>query len=216
MRSTLISPALALGLAACAGRLEYQPPTPATAANAIVVAQPRDAVWNRMVASLGNSWFVINTIDRTSGLINLTYRGRPDAHLDCGRVVSRVTNLAGTRTHDFAAATAHQEFEVLNGAGLHRVIWTLRVEGRINLVLAPQGTRRTRATAAAQYEVTRTLAVSTVGGATEPARSHTIRFLTGDQGTFPAEGGVEGVTCRPSGALEQELLALLSPEPQQP
>jgi hypothetical protein len=169
-----------------------------------------------MVASLGKSWFVINTIDRASGLINLTFRGRPDDHLECGRVMSRVKNLAGTRTYDFPAATAHREFEVLDGSGLHKVNWTMTLEGRINLVLEALAPRQTRATTSAQYTVVRTLAVATHGGSPAPPRSHTISFLTGGQGTFPAEGGVEGVTCRPSGALEQELLALLSPEPQQP
>lgn len=206
---------LAFGIAAqgCAGRVAYDPPTPVQAPSVVEVPRARTAVWDTMIARLGKSWFVINVVDRSSGLINLTYRGDPDVHLECGRITSHVKNLAGTRNYDFPAASARQQYEVLEAGRLLKVDRSMSLEGRVTLVLEAPAARRTRATVSAQYAVTRTVHVATVGGAAPPPpRSHTITFMTGEVGTFPAEGNAPTVACRSSGALERAVLEMVQPE----
>jgi len=214
MRCVIVPLALGLAAQGCAGRVGYDPPTPVQVPSVVEIPLARNAVWDAMIAQLGKSWFVINVLDRSSGLLNLTYRGNPDAHLECGRITSHVKNLAGTRNYDFPAASARQQYEVLEAGRLLKVDRTVSLEGRVNLVLEAPAARRTRATVSAQYAVTRTVHVETVGGAAPaPPRSHTITFMTGEVGTFPSEGNAPTVVCRSSGALERELLDMVQPRP---
>lgn len=210
MRHAIFTVAIGMAAQGCAGRVAYDPPAPVQATTTVEVPLARSAVWDAMIAHLGKSWFVINVLDRSSGLINLTYRGNPDTHLECGRITSHVKNLAGTRNYDFPAASARQNYEVLEAGRLLKVDRSMALEGRVNLVLEAPAARRTRATVSAQYAVTRTVSVETVGGgAPPPPRSHTITFMSGEVGTFPAEGNAPTVACRSSGALENELLEMV-------
>ena len=58
-----------------------------------------------MVAGIGDSFFVINNLDKESGFINVSYSGDPCMFVDCGRVNSDVTTAAaGKKTIIFQHA----------------------------------------------------------------------------------------------------------------
>ena len=81
----------------CAGKLDYVRPIvqPGASSNSKVIDKPRDAVWNASVPALGRQFFVINNLDKSSGLINVSYSGDPEKYVDCGQVSSYVKNLQG-------------------------------------------------------------------------------------------------------------------------
>ena len=69
------------------GGFNYQPPPDsAVPPNSKAVAKPIDAVWKELVSGLAGRYFVINNIDRGSGLINLSYSGDPQLYVDCGEL----------------------------------------------------------------------------------------------------------------------------------
>ena len=105
-----------LFLAGCAGKLDYVRPStaPGSANNTKIIDKPREAVWNSSVPELGKQFFVINNLDKSSGLINVSYNGDPEKYIDCGRVTSYVKNARGERTYDFPASKANQQYEVMN------------------------------------------------------------------------------------------------------
>jgi len=108
MRPILIA-FMTLILIACAGNVTYKDPiNRGQSQYFITVDKPRDVVWNSSIPELGKKIFVINNIDKSSGLINLSYSGNPEDFIDCGRIISHVQNLAGSRTYDFAGATPNQ------------------------------------------------------------------------------------------------------------
>lgn len=73
-------------LTACAtSTLDYVGPAQTTKQNSTVVDRDRDAVWAEAVPRLGKQFFALNTIDKASGLINLSYSGDPERYVDCGR-----------------------------------------------------------------------------------------------------------------------------------
>ena len=106
----LVIAALSLCVAACAGKVDYIRPTASVSPsfNVKTVERSRDAVWNASVPELGKQFFVINNLDKSSGLMNISYTGDPERYIDCGRITSYVKNARGERTYDFAGAKAQQ------------------------------------------------------------------------------------------------------------
>src|SRR5262245_57370267 len=80
----LILAALACG---CASRFEYiKPPSQVATPNFKMIEKPREEVWNAAIPALGKQFFVINNLDKDSGLINLSYAGDPEQYIECGRI----------------------------------------------------------------------------------------------------------------------------------
>lgn len=105
-----------VALAGCAGKVDYIRPTmqATPGQNVKLIQKPRDAVWAASVPALSKQFFVINNLDKSSGLINLSYSGDPEKYIDCGRITSFVKNAQGERTYDFAGAKAQQSYEIMN------------------------------------------------------------------------------------------------------
>ena len=123
-------------LSACAGKVDYVRPSAKAdaSANVKVIDKPREAIWNASVPALSKQFFVINNLDKSSGLINVSYNGDPEKYIDCGRITSFVKNARGERTYDFAGASAQQAYEVMNPQGLFAINRTMTLDGRVNLV----------------------------------------------------------------------------------
>ncbi|MFZ0050306.1 MAG: hypothetical protein WAK96_00895, partial [Desulfobaccales bacterium] len=87
-------------LSGCAGKLDYAAPSPtSTINNSIIVDKSKDEVWKTIVPALGKKFFVINNLDKESGIINVSYKGDPEQYVDCGRITSYVANARGERTY---------------------------------------------------------------------------------------------------------------------
>lgn len=196
-------------LAACAGKIDYiRPSTQVTpGANVKVVERPRDVVWNATVPELGKQYFVINNLDKSSGLINVSYSGDPERYIDCGRITSYVKNARGERTYDFAASKAQQTYEIMNpGVGLFFLDRRMSLEGRVNLIFEEVGPNTTRVTANTRYIVTRSQEMRNVQGASRNF-SDSISFNSGSGASFPANADGQSAECVPTGALEREVLS---------
>lgn len=72
-------------LAGCAGKVTYTPPTQVDREPNVkkVFVSKRD-LWPGFIKSLSSKFFIINNIDESSGLINVSYSGRPENYVSCG------------------------------------------------------------------------------------------------------------------------------------
>jgi hypothetical protein len=207
MRNRTLWQAIALAvLSGCtAGRQDYRPPALMTKpSNAIVIDRPIDVVWKELVSGVGRRFFVINNIDRTSGLINLSYGGDPELYIDCGMVESYVKNLKGERTYVFPGARAQQSYELMNNSGLYFVDRRMALDGRINVIAEELEQSKTRVTVNTRYIVTRTQQARRADGQVMGTLTHTTSFDAGDSGQML--GGP--LVCRSTGRLENELLRI--------
>lgn len=202
--SRLVVTVLVLGCAS--GGATYTPPASVTPrSNTVSVERSRGDLWRALVPAIGRTFFVINNLDQSSGLINVSFSGNPERYLDCGRIVSHVKYANEEHTYDFPAARAEQRYEIVSGAGLKIVDRSLSLEGRVNLILEDVSAAVTRLTVNVRYVVTRQIRVE------RPARGDAvddISFSSSGRATFP--GDDPGTTCQPTGALEKELLALVT------
>lgn len=198
-------------LAGCAGKVDYVRPSiqPGSANNFKIIDRPRDAVWNSTVPELGKQFFVINNIDKSSGLINVSYSGNPERYIDCGRVTSYVKNGRGERTYNFAGASPQQHYEVMNGTMLLGVNRRMSLEGRVNLIFEEVTPNQTRVTASTRYVVQRQLTVTAASNQIPHSASDNISFNSGSSGAFPANQAGQATECVATGALEREILSAI-------
>lgn len=206
--------ALALFLSAflvgCAGKVAYTRPMAAMngASNVKTIDKPREEVWNKGVPELGKRFFVINNLDKSSGLINVSYTGDPEKYVDCGRITSYVKNGRGERTYDFPGAQAQQSYEVMENLKLGFIDRKMTLEGRVNLVFEEISPTQTRVTANTRYVVQRHITVRLADNNFPQTVNDSISFNSGGSASYPSRSATVGATeCASTGALEAEILS---------
>lgn len=194
-------------IAGCAGKIDYIRPASSTKTdNTKVVNKSRQAVWDAAVPQLGKEFFVINNLDKSSGLINISYSGDPEKYIDCGRIVSYVKNARGERTYDFAASKQQMTYEVMT-SNLFFLNRQMNLEGRVNLIFEELGPEQTRVSANTRYVVRRDLTVRDVQERSQ-SRNDSVSFNTNTSASFAAGNNAgDATTCQPTGVLEREILS---------
>ena len=197
-------------LCSCAGKVEYIRPTTVSipGANTKIIDKPRDAVWNAAVPELGKQFFIINNLDKSSGLINISYSGDPEKYIDCGRITSYVKNARGERVYDFAGAKAQQNYEIMEpGVGLFLIDRRMALEGRVNLVFQELNSSQTRVTANTRYLVQRQRTFQNLGNNSTQTVSDSLSFNAGGSASFPQAPNSNTSECVATGLLEVEILS---------
>ena len=208
--SIIASAILALILSGCIGKVDYLPPVKSNGiTNQKIVDKPRDVVWNVAVPELGKQFFVINNLDKSSGLINISYTGNPESYIDCGRLTSYVKNAAGERTYDFPASKEQMFYEVMGGGQLFHIQRSMSLEGRMNLIFEEISPNQTRVTANTRYIVTRQTTGRNIGNGMSNTNTNSISFNSSASASFPPAFNGNTVECVSTGKLEREILALL-------
>lgn len=195
-------------LAGCAGKVDYiRPTTKATpGSNVKILNRPREAVWTAAVPELGKRFFVINNLDKASGLINISYSGDPEKYIDCGRITSFVKNAKGERTYEFPGSRAQQYYEIMNpNVGLFFIDRRMALEGRVNLIFEEVGPNQTRVTANTRYVVQRQRTVRAAANNIPQTMNDNVTFNSGGAAAF--SGSTDGAAeCAATGALEREII----------
>jgi hypothetical protein len=201
--------AVVLLIAGCAGKMDYVRPSSTfpVGANSVVIEKSREAVWNATVPELGKNFFVINNLDKSSGLINISYSGDPEKYVDCGRVSSYVKNARGERTYEFAGSKAQERYEVMIPAGLFMVDRRMSLEGRVNLVFEEISPTSTRVTANTKYVLQRQSTARHIANNVPSSSSDSISFNSGSSGFFPAGADGRATECLSTGLLEKQVLS---------
>lgn len=198
-------------LMGCAGSLSYTlPEKQSNNQNSVTVNKPIDAVWKGIVPELGKKFFVINNLDKSSGLINISYTGDPEKYIDCGRINSYVKNARGERTYDFPAAKAQQTFEQFDGGtNLFFLDRKMSLDGRMNLVFEEISPNETKVTANTKYIVNKVMNIRNTKVQNQTLND-TISFNSGQSASFPvANSNRDATTCQPTGIFETDVLSLI-------
>jgi hypothetical protein len=201
----------AIMLTGCvSGQFSYSPPGPLDAPLlSKTVDRARADTWRFLIPQLARTFFVINNLDQSSGLVNVSYSGDPERFVDCGHIVSRVKNLQGERVYDFPASRARQTYEVRTESGAYGLVErAMSLEGRVNLVLEELSPTRTRLTANIRYILARHVRIHSGGSVQDYSES--IYFGSTDRSSFPTSSHGKPTVCQSTGALEKELLQLMT------
>ena len=200
---------LVVALGGCAGHVDYvRPNQPQAFTNQKTINEPRETVWNASVPQLGKQFFVINNLDKSSGLINVSYSGDPERYVDCGHITSYVKNARGERTYDFPGSRAQQTYEIMNGQGLFFVDRKMSLEGRVNLVFEEIGPTQTKVTANTHYVLQRDFTVRNINNL-QQSFHESISFNAGSSAAFPPDANGRATECVSTGELEREILSVI-------
>ncbi|WP_152619654.1 hypothetical protein [Paramagnetospirillum magnetotacticum] len=202
-----ISLLLAVGaLSGCAGKIDYMPPTSYRENESMaVLSAQKDDVWKKLVSNLGKKFFVINNIDKESGLINVSYTGDPEAYVDCGTISSYVKNARGERTYTFPGSKAFQQYEVMTD-NLYQFQREMNLEGRVNIVVQEIDKKSTQVQVNTRYILSRKINVTSVQGQTRSI-SDNSSFNYGSTGVFSGSG--QNLQCVSTGKMERDIISLV-------
>lgn len=194
----------ALILMGCAtSSATYNPPdVSGRIANSKQVDKPFDQLWDSLVRQLSSDFFVINNIDKSSRLINLSFSSStPSKYIDCGRTIRKFSDARGEQVFDYATAdSAKFQASTPQGTTLNVTRGT-RLEGRSNIYIAPHS-------AGSEVSVNTKYVLQVTMSATDPlgrpagTLTTPIDFSTKQ----PSTSGTDNATCKSIGAIEQTIL----------
>ncbi|MES2070925.1 MAG: hypothetical protein V4488_11300 [Pseudomonadota bacterium] len=212
MKRTLVGwGSVIIFLAGCAGQVDYMRPTQVkNFAKEKIVDKSRDAVWSSAVPELGKQFYVINNMDKASGLINVSYSGDPERYIDCGRIISYVKNVRGERTYDFPGSRGQQDYETMNNGHLILFNRKMALEGRINLVFEEISPNKTKITANTRYVINRTQFATAAGTNQSRTLNDSISFNGRSSAAFPPASDGRATECTSTGQLEKEILSVIN------
>jgi hypothetical protein len=201
-----------LAFCACVtGKAEKRNALPPVASpNYVIVEKARSEVWSKGIPRLGQRFFVINNLDVTSGLINVSYSGDPEKYVDGGEITSWVENARGKRTYSFPAAKGHYQYELAENGRLFAVTRDMELEGRVNIIVEELAQSKTKVTANVRYVLTRKISEFDFANNRPSQRApETAAFNSGEPGHF-ASNRAEDLYW-PTGRLESEILSAFAP-----
>lgn len=201
---------LLLLVAGCASsNLSYtEPPHTQKVEISKTIKKPRDVVWAAAVPALGKDFFVINNMDKASGLINVSYSGDPHAFVDCGHISASFSNLRGTQDFDFDGSIKDATYLQYKRPVAITLRRQMNLEGRINIIFESPTPDTTIITANARYIVERRLQARASNGAAD-SRNDEVSFSSNGRAQFAEVGSDQPLTCVPTGRLEQDVLQLI-------
>ncbi|WP_175787313.1 hypothetical protein [Burkholderia anthina] len=199
----------ALMLAGCASSgLSYTAPQTHSAATTKTISKSRDAVWASAVPALGKDFFVINNMDKASGLINVSYSGDPHDFVDCGHVTGFFENARGRQDYSFDGSVKDTAYTQYKNPLLINIRRQMNLDGRVNIIFESVTANETRVTVNARYVVQRHVAARASNGMADGVNDN-VAFSSGGRGAFSNVGSNIQTECVPTGKLERDILSLI-------
>jgi len=196
------------------GGTNYVPPTTSLEVdNAKTFPVSYDKTWKAVVAHLSETSFVIDNIDKDSGLITVSF-AMDDAQkaIDCGQWTSWVKNMRGRRDYSFDGAAPYAKYESLDKSTLMTLERNLSLSGKFNILVTEPTEESSRIKVTTRYVPTVKLKVTPLAFDSNFQRvqprtfTESFSFNTGQEAQLP---GAQTV-CRSKGFLEAQILEGIS------
>jgi head-tail adaptor len=215
---------VAVMLAGCVTGYVYKEPESVSATvDTKVVESSLETTMRTVATELGRRSFSIESIDRESGLINVSYNGDPEKYVDCGLIWASVRDGQGKRSYKFPAAKAQQTYEARVKDGPEVIDRSMHLASRATLIFEEIATNRTKVTTVARYVLVQRQSMTTsVAGVARHSATNTYQFNSGSKGqaathadhtlqdglsaTFPWRS-YDPMSCVPTGLLESDILS---------
>ncbi|KXW57114.1 hypothetical protein FEMY_23700 [Ferrovum myxofaciens] len=203
----LISALTVLTLTGCAGSVDYvQPNLDKKVSNEKIINLSRDQVWNSTIPALSKKFFVINNLDKSSGLINISYSGDPEKYIDCGQISSHLPNIHGDRIDTFPAAISNKRLQVMVNGHLINEVRKVELNGKVSLSFEELSPSKTKVTVNTHYIVRRQITFYSPSSGVPISNTDTIEFNSDSLASFPAVNDGRATECVGTGLLENEIL----------
>lgn len=196
---------LVLSMAGCtSGRVIYSRPWAADRAEtSVTVPQTKDIIWQKLLSGIGDSFFIINNVDKESGFINVSYSGDPCRFVDCGTIDSDIVSGSDKRNYNFPACKVYQEYEIIEKGQNMFLKRSMSLDGRANIVVQ-EGENGTHVKVNVRYVVQKKVQVINDNGRLAGTDDDSISFNSNGIETFP-----QHTNCLANGKFEKALLDIV-------
>ena len=188
-------------LAGCSS-ISYSPPEARSVKeNIITLPVAREPFWKEFVSRLSGDFFVINNLDKETGLINVSYSGDPEKFVDCGRV--RISDES-----EFAASRGAHTYREWSALKAYRIDRQMQLDGRMNIIVQELDSKNTQLTVNTRYILNRRMSATESSGRLTSNTNDSATFNYGQDGIFPSLGDSSPLVCRSTGALERQIILI--------
>lgn len=179
--------------------------------NSRVFTATLDAVWESAIKSLSKDFFVLDNIEKQSGIITLSYAlDNPEPYIDCGiMTISNKGGFSNTGSISYPYAQKYTELFVADGTPHPKpAIRRTKLSGKINIVFSKIGQNNIEVTVNTRYildimlDGMRYVPLGYTGYMQPYSVTSNISFNTGETGRHDTGGGM----CLPKNTLEQMIL----------
>ena len=196
--------------------------------NEVFIDRPFSEVWDEFVKELAKSFYVINNIEKTSRIINISFStDTPEEYVDCGKTTRTYNKGKEDEVYLYkvAESSSYKLSDKTGAYGQFPVTYNINrnptLEGRVNIYVAPED-NGTRITVNCRY----ILNVSTTGNyitqnvfgeiinrGSIPSGNHSVAFNTNQKkrSNWGTANEPLYITCLSTGKLEQDILSLIKP-----
>lgn len=182
--------------------ISYSPPEARSVKeNIVTLPVARDPFWKDFVSQLSGEFFVINNLDKETGLINVSYSGDPERFVDCGRV--RISD-----EREFPASRGAQTYRQWSALKEYRIDRQMQLDGRMNIIVQELDSRNTQLTVNTRYIVNRRMTATDSSGRLTSNTNDAASFNYGQDGMFTTLGESSPLVCRSTGALERQIISI--------
>ena len=171
-----------------------------------------EAVWKAVVQSIGSSFFVLENIQKESGIMSLSFSASaPGDYIDCGSVHEYGNIGPNKLDYTFISTSPRVTRKVVSPNGIPGdVVRTCTLNGKANILVQAIGAKQTRVTVKARYVFSLTNLVALYGAPYPMKVDNSMTFTGKEVGEFP---GVErSILCKSKGVLEASILDGISRE----
>lgn len=182
---------------------DYRPPRETSVANSKKVSKDFDKAWDDLVRQLSSDFFVINNIDKSSRLINVSFSStHPSEYVDCGSTTRKFSNARGDQVFSYKSADSSRFVFTNDKYVAFNATRTTKLEGRVNIYVAP-GTGGTDVSVNTKYVLSVNFNAVSFDGLPAGSQSYTFDFSTKSPYAEP------DLTCYAKGTLESKILDMV-------
>ena len=112
--------------------------------NELILDEEFDIIWDRLVKKLASGFYVINNIDKSSRIINVSYTSNnPEKYVDCGSTHRTYVRGSEEVTYDYEIASSCN-YKMASAGGVYGnfpityfINRNTSLDGRVNIYVAP-------------------------------------------------------------------------------
>lgn len=206
MNNTMLKVTIPLILVLLAGCTSYvhKKPDEVTINNEKIINQSTDKVWANLFNQLYTDSFTVNSVDKNTGIINVTFKtDRPVNYIDCGIVKTNYRSSDKTNheyTYNYADSTEYLHDH--NGQAYNAEVKS-DMEATITATVSPKNEYSIATIDVAYKLIRKTTSTNEIDKTSLPVKEEVFEFST----MKPYKS--EDISCISTGVIEQNLLDAL-------
>lgn len=199
----------ALILSSCASHsLNYNPPTERESKTSKIVNKPFKSVWEQLVEGLAQKNYVIDSVNKDSGLIVASKKlNPPSAYADCGKWDGHFKNMRADEKYNFYGADS-ANYMIKNGDVYVAINRTSNLGSKSNIFVKKVDEKKTSVSVNSQYNLKFDISSSAYvypQGQVYGRDNLNMDWTSGEKGRF---GGNNKTECVSNFTLEDGILEM--------